>query len=126
MASFKYIYVEVDYALDPVYQKDIVEQQIQDALGVYRKDGMQQKGDDSGGGSGTALGTETESGKGLFSVKIQKFGQAEYATTVEGAIQSVEGVIWTEVKALYPLGVTDEPDDLVVPDYISIESKCFL
>ncbi len=115
MASFKYIYVEAVYALDPIYQKDIVEQQIQDALGVYRKDGMQQKGDDSGGGSGTALGTETESGKGLFSVKIQKFGQAEYATTIEGAIQSVEGVIWTEVKALYPLGVTDEPDDLVVP-----------
>jgi hypothetical protein len=110
IASFKFIYVEADYSVDPTYRKEIVEQQIQDVLGVYRKERR--------GNEKEREREETNNGpdysRGLFAARQRKFGQAEYATTVEGAIQSVEGVIWTKVKSMYSLGLSDDPEKIVI------------
>jgi hypothetical protein len=94
LAKFQYVYVEVDYGRDPTFLKDVIEQEIGEALSVFRKE--QQDADSMG----------------IFGVKQRKFGQEEYATRVEGAIQGVDGVVWAKVKAMYSLGEKDDPEDL--------------
>jgi hypothetical protein len=110
MASFKFIYIEADYGIDPTHRKEIVEQQIQDALGLFREGGKERER-----GRQNA-NVQTDHSDGLFAVSQRRFGQSEYATTVEGAIQNVDGVIWAKVKSMCSLGLADNPENLVIPN----------
>jgi hypothetical protein len=49
---------------------------------------------------------------GLFSLKNRRFGQKEYANSIAGTIQNVEGVLWVEVTGFISLGPADEPDEI--------------
>ena len=102
--KFQYVYLEIEYGLDPRSLKEIVEENMSIALGVYRKE-MKNFGS-----------------TGLFAVKSRKFGQDEYAGRIEGVVQNVSGVVWAKVKFMYCYGNSDDPDDLVplqVPVYES-------
>jgi len=50
----------------------------------------------------------------LFSNK-RVFGEREYRSRIEGAIQNVAGVLWNSVTALGDLGLADDPSKLVLP-----------
>jgi hypothetical protein len=104
LGKFQYLYLEIDYGLDPRSLKEIVEEEIRIALAVFKKD---QRGLNS---------------TGLFAIKQRKFGQDEYASRVEGVVQNVSGVIWAKVKFMYSMGIADDPEELVplaVPIYES-------
>jgi hypothetical protein len=104
LGKFQYLYIEIDYGLDPRSLKEIVEEEIHIALAVFKKD---QKGLDS---------------TGLFGVKQRKFGQDEYASRVEGVVQNVSRVVWAKVKFMYSMGIADDPEELVplaIPIYES-------
>ncbi len=46
---------------------------------------------------------------GMFSVHVRRFGQAEYAGSVEGAVQRVDGVLWARVTGFASLGLAENP-----------------
>ena len=47
----------------------------------------------------------------------RSFGDAEYATRIEGTAQNVPGVQWALVNAFGSLGVADDPAPLVYPAF---------
>jgi hypothetical protein len=52
---------------------------------------------------------------GLFTLAARAFGESEYATRIEGAIQRVGGVVWTAVTGFGALAVGDDPALLTAP-----------
>jgi hypothetical protein len=93
-----YTWVAVQYALQPTYREDIVAPAIRLALGVNY-----------------GLATSDEDQTGLFSLRRRRFGAAEYASSVEGWVQNVEGVLWAKTLLFAPLGSSDKPKTLPVP-----------
>jgi hypothetical protein len=84
----QYVSIDVDYGFNPIFKQDVLEKIIKGALGVA--------GESDIDGSG-----------GLFGVSQRTFGQNEYATSIEGTIQNVEGVAWAKVNRLESLGSGD-------------------
>lgn len=83
--------VSVQYALDSTFRADLVEPEIRRALGVN---------------FGKASNEEDQTG--LFSLRQRRFGKREYASSIEGAVQSVAGVLWARVTAFSALSDTGE------------------
>jgi predicted phage baseplate assembly protein len=52
---------------------------------------------------------------GLFTPEARQFGDPEYATRIEGAIQDVPGVVWTAVTGFGMLPPGDDPSLLATP-----------
>jgi hypothetical protein len=79
----QYVELTLTVGYDPTFRQDLLEESIEEALGVI--------GDEGNGIDGS---------KGLFSVQKRQFGQPEYATRIEGTAQNIEGVVWARVKEL--------------------------
>jgi hypothetical protein len=84
--AFEYMYLDLSIAIDPTYDPQPVRDAVAAALSV-------QLGDAS----------------------TRTFGEAEYATRIEGIAQNVAGVQWALVNALGSLGVADDPATLSYP-----------
>lgn len=93
-----YIYVAAEYALDATFRADLVEPEIRKILGVNL---------------GKASNKEDQSG--LFSLRNRRFGGREYASTIEGKIQSAAGVIWARVSAFSALSDADDAESIALP-----------
>ncbi|NRF71734.1 hypothetical protein HLB44_32575 [Aquincola sp. S2] len=93
-----HVTVSVQYALQPGYRSDLVEPQIRRALGVN-----------------TGLAVWQEDQTGLFSLRRRRFGGSEYASSIEGITQNVEGVLWAKAVTFAALADTDAPADLPLP-----------
>lgn len=94
--SFEYVYLDVAVVIDPTFEPAAIDAAAREALGVS---------DAAGNG-----------GKGLFgSASRRSFGDAEYATRVEGVLQNVRGVKWVTVNAFGSLGAADDPAQLRFP-----------
>lgn len=100
-----YVAVSVDYALKSGYRSDVVEPAIRRALGVnYAKP------------------DRDEDQTGLFSLRRRTFGGREYASTVEGWVQNVDGVLWARTTALAKLPETDDPTSIILPSSIELSA----
>ncbi len=89
----KYVAVSVEYDLKPGFRDDLVKPEIMRALGVnYAKPASE------------------EDQTGLFSVNRQRFGGSGYASSIEGTVQNVEGVLWAKTTAFATLVAQDEDD----------------
>jgi hypothetical protein len=84
-----YVSVDVTYGLAPTYRAEVVTAAIKQALG--------------------ASNLTPAAARGLFHVRGRRFGQNEYATTVEGAVQNVAGVLWAQVNDFTLLGEAFAP-----------------
>lgn len=108
----KYIFIHAEYGLDAAYKETIVEDEIKKALGV--------NGEEANGIDGR---------DGLFGARQRRFGQHAYASRIEAVVNNVDGVLWVNVKLLWPMGTADDPADLpsgfTVPpiDFTPITSK---
>ena len=83
-----YVYIAANVAFNPTFRQELVSKAIHSALGI------------------------TGENDGLFSLKNRRFGQKEYANSIAGTIQNVEGVLWVEVTGFISLGPADEPDEI--------------
>ncbi len=92
----RYVYAAATVAVDPTFKPPLVEAAIQEALGVAGAAGV----------DGT---------RGLFTATRRTFGEREYSTRIEGAIQNVDGVLWSEVTELGSLGPASDPATLSFP-----------
>jgi hypothetical protein len=92
----RYVYVAATVAIDATYKPALVEAAIQEALGV-------------------AGATAVDGTHGLFTATRRDFGEREYSTRIEGAIQRVGGVLWAEVTELGSLGPASGPATLAYP-----------
>ena len=93
-----YAAVSVEYALKPTYRADLVEPAIRRALGVnYGK------------------ATREEDQSGLFSLRRRHFGGREHASSIEGTVQNVEGVLWARTVAFNGLSDSDDPETITLP-----------
>ena len=107
----KYVSFSVQYALKPGFRSDLVEPQIRLALGVN---------------FGQATGDEDQTG--LFSVRRRRFGGNEYASSIEGVTQNVEGVLWAKTTAFTNLtnetdtNYIDDPGQLALPSATTLEA----
>jgi hypothetical protein len=90
-----YVAASVQYALKPGFRADLVEPQIRRALGVN-----------------FALATVKEDQTGLFSLRRRRFGGREYASSIEGVTQNVEGVLWAKTVAFKELEDKDDPGEI--------------
>lgn len=77
-----YVTVKVDYGLKSGFRADLVEPEIRRALGVN-----------------FAKATREDDQSGLFSLRKRRFGGAEYASSIEGRVQNVDGVAWVQVTS---------------------------
>jgi len=93
-----YVTVAVRYALKPTYRADLVEPFIRRALGVNR-----------------GQATSEEDQAGLFSLRRRRFGGSEYASSIEGTVQNVEGVLWARAVGFTALVDTDDPAAIELP-----------
>lgn len=93
-----YVTAAVRYALKPTYRADLVEPFIRRALGVNR---------------GKAATEEDQTG--LFSLGRRHFGGHEYASSIEGTVQNVEGVLWARAVGFTALVDTDDPAAIELP-----------
>jgi hypothetical protein len=93
-----YVTVTVTYALKPTYRADRVEPAIRRALGV--NDGR---------------ATREEDQTGLFSLGRRRFGGPEYASSIAGRMQNVEGVLWARTEAFTTLSDSDDPAAIAPP-----------
>lgn len=99
--AFEYVYLDLSLAIDPTYDPQPVRDAVTAALGVT---GM----------------AKLDGSTGLFGERSSRtFGDAEYATRIEGVAQNVAGVQWALVNALGSLGVADDPTALVYPAFPS-------
>lgn len=87
-----YVSLSAQVTIDPTFRAELLQPEIEKALGVT---------------TGAITGLEDQTG--LFSLRRRRFGQSEYATTIEGAIQRVAGVIWAKVTSFNKLSDTDDP-----------------
>ncbi len=99
-----YVYISAEYALDAKFRADLVEPEIRRVLGVN-----------------FGKATNKEDQTGLFSLRNRSFGKREYASTIEGKIQSIEGVIWARVTGFWDLGASDKPDEIPLITKVSGE-----
>ena len=88
----QYVRVDIDYAVDPSFREELVNQEI--AFGLGTNSGKK-KGDDNS--------------YGLFGPGNRTFGQAEYANTIVGIVQNVAGVKWAIVRVFNFLPPADDP-----------------
>lgn len=93
-----YVTAAVRYALKPTYRADLVEPLIRRALGVNR-----------------GKATSEEDQTGLFSLGRRRFGGHEYASSIEGTVQNVEGVLWARAVGFTALMDTDDPAAIELP-----------
>ncbi len=93
-----HVTVAVQYALSPGYRADLVEPAIRRALGVNH--GLPVWQEDQGG---------------LFSLRRRRFGGREYASSIEGLAQNVEGVSWAKTVAFAALTDDDAPAEIALP-----------
>jgi hypothetical protein len=98
-----YVSASVEYALKATYRADLVEPAIRLALGVN-----------------FAGATRDEDQSGLFSLRRRQFGRAEYASSIEGTVQNVEGVLWAKVTSFAQLGDSDDPKTIIPPSTSSL------
>ncbi|MBV9211244.1 MAG: baseplate J/gp47 family protein [Acidobacteria bacterium] len=87
-----YVHLAAQVAIDPTYRADLLQPEIEKALGVTL-------------GASANLEDQT----GLFSLRRRRFGQSEYANSIEGVIQQVAGVVWAKVTGFNKLAVADDP-----------------
>jgi hypothetical protein len=93
-----YAAASVEYALKPTYRAGLVEPAIRRALGVnYGK------------------ATREEDQSGLFSLRRRRFGGREYASSIEGTVQNVEGVLWARTLAFTAFSDSDDPETITLP-----------
>ncbi len=95
-ASLLYVYLNLTFGLVAGYQSPNVIAAIEAALGVIPPGGTAPSG-------------------GLFSQDQRQLGEPEYASSIEGVVQNVDGVAWVEVTAFDRLGTADDPSTLSVP-----------
>jgi len=48
-------------------------------------------------------------------LRQRRFGGREYASSIEGAVQNVAGVIWAKATVFSALSDSDEPDSIALP-----------
>lgn len=93
----QYVVVAATFGFDSTYREEDVTAAIRLALGVTA-------------GSPTIV----DDPSGLFSVRRRRFGQREYATSIAGAIQRVDGVVWARVARFESLGIAADPAELLL------------
>jgi hypothetical protein len=95
-ALSRYAYLDVTYSADPALTREAVGARMRTALGLS--------------------GDEAAARTGLFGLHRRRLGEREYATRVEGVLQTCEGVAWCRVTGfdLFRAGTTD-PTDLNPP-----------
>ncbi|MGH7646875.1 MAG: hypothetical protein ACREND_02075 [Gemmatimonadaceae bacterium] len=93
----RWVFLAANVTLDPSYDADTVLAAVTDAL-------MHEVVDD-----------EDTTPAGLFALSSRTFGEPEYATRIEGAIQQVSGVVWTAVTGFGLLDAGDDPSLLTAP-----------
>ncbi len=93
-----YVTVSVQYALQPGFRAALVEPEIRRALGVS-----------------FGLQATEEDQTGLFSLRQRRFGGREYSSSIEGAVQNVNGVAWAKTNAFTALTDTDDPESIALP-----------
>jgi predicted phage baseplate assembly protein len=94
----RYIFLDASMSLDPRLREELVLADIKRALGVV-------------GDEGNGIITT----HGLLSIDRRRFGEKEYETRIEAAIQNVTGVLWAKVKGLGSLSAGDDPLLLIPP-----------
>jgi hypothetical protein len=94
----RYVVVHATFGYDSTYLEEDLKVEIQKVLGVN---------------SGVPNAKDDQSG--LFSLRQRRFGQREYATSIAGRIQQVEGVTWAEVTRFSSLGALPDPTTFVPP-----------
>jgi hypothetical protein len=95
-ARMRYVFLDVAYARDPTFKREDVEAAMRAALGL--------------------AGDTANERTGLFGLRARRLGEREYASTIEGRLQNVAGILWCKVTALgrFAAGVTD-PTTLLLP-----------
>jgi hypothetical protein len=95
-ARMRYLFLDVVYAYDPTFRREDVEAAMRGTLGL--------------------VGDESNEHTGLFGLHARRLGEREYASSIEGRLQNVAGVLWCRVAALgrFAAGVTD-PATLALP-----------
>ncbi len=99
-----YVAVGVQYVLKPTYRADLVEPLIRLALG-----------------QNLGKATREEDQTGLFSLRRRRFGGREYASSIAGVVQNVEGVLWAKTVAFMALNDSDDPDGIVLPSTSTLD-----
>jgi hypothetical protein len=95
----KYIYVDLTVGIDGAIPEASLRTAIKRALGVTGEEG-----------------NSLDGSKGLLGLHQRQFGQKEYASRIEGTVQTVDGVSWCRVTALgFVLGSGDDPSQLTLP-----------
>jgi hypothetical protein len=87
-----YVSLSAQVAIDPTFRAELLQPEIERALGIT-----------------TGASASLEDQTGLFSLRRRRFGQSEYATTIEGLIQQIAGVVWAKVTSFNKLSDTDDP-----------------
>jgi hypothetical protein len=93
------VFVDVTVAIRPEVRAAVIGRAIKAALGVA---GLEIDG--------------TDGSRGLMAPMQRGFGEREYATRIEGVIQSLPGVLWVSVHGLGALGSADDASTLAPPD----------
>jgi hypothetical protein len=103
LGKVQYVAVKATFGYDSTHLETEVTKEIQKALGI--SSGKPNVADDP---------------SGLFSLRRRSFGQKEYATTIAGVIQQVEGVIWVEVTDFDSLAVPTDPAAVSLPATVGL------
>jgi hypothetical protein len=91
--KLQYVRVAGDFAFDPTFREELVRQNIEFTLGTN-------SGKTKNAGDNLS---------GLFGLRKRSFEQPEYANTITGIVQGVEGVKWVRVRVFSALGEADDP-----------------
>ncbi len=88
-ALLRYLFIDLSYVREPSYRQEDVEAAIRAALGL--------------------VADAANERSGLFGLRKRRLGEREYASSIEGVVQNVAGVLWCKVTALGRLAnsVTD-------------------
>jgi hypothetical protein len=88
-ALIQYAFLDVVYARDARFKREGVEAAMRAALGL--------------------VGDTANERTGLFGLRARRLGEREYASTIEGGLQNVGGILWCKVTALgrFAAGVTE-------------------
>jgi hypothetical protein len=79
-ALLRYVFLSLSYARDPSYRADDVAAAVRAELGL--------------------AGDGDHERSGIFGLHARRLGEREYASRIEGRVQSVAGVLWCKVTAL--------------------------
>jgi hypothetical protein len=88
-AFMRYAFLDVVYARDPTFKRDDVEAAMRAALSF--------------------VGDTANERTGLFGLRARRLGEREYASSVEGRLQNVAGILWCRVAAFgrFAAGISD-------------------